>query len=181
MAKPFAKSEDPDQMLHSTASDLGLHCSHVTLLGVSRLQMLHSTASDLGLHCSHVTLLGVSRLKWVEENRPFLTCSHLKTLKVDNIALDKWWYQVNIFLLLYKNIWSYEGHYLTETGQLFIHRDTTVVGCSSCFFPFYLKKKQHMLWVLIRSASAKADNAQLSRARADNPWLTSNKTELVKF
>ena len=81
MAKPLAKSEDPDQMLHSTAS-------------------------DLDLHCSQVTLLGVSRLKWVEENRRLPTCSHLKTLKVDNIALDKWWYQVSIFLLLYKHIWS---------------------------------------------------------------------------
>ena len=29
--------------------------------------MLHSATSDLGLHCLLVFLLGVSRLKWVEE------------------------------------------------------------------------------------------------------------------
>ena len=31
-----ANSEYPDQMLHSAASDLGLHCLPITLLGVSR-------------------------------------------------------------------------------------------------------------------------------------------------
>ena len=38
MAKLFANSGDPDQTLHSAASDLGLHCWPFTLLGVSRLQ-----------------------------------------------------------------------------------------------------------------------------------------------
>ena len=38
MAELFANSGDPDQMPHSTASDLGLHCLQKTLLGVSRLQ-----------------------------------------------------------------------------------------------------------------------------------------------
>ena len=38
MAKLFANSGDPDQTLHSVASDLGLHCLSITLLGVSRLQ-----------------------------------------------------------------------------------------------------------------------------------------------
>ena len=38
MAKLFANSGDPDQMLHSVASDLGLHCLPSTLLRVSRLQ-----------------------------------------------------------------------------------------------------------------------------------------------
>ena len=38
MAKLFANSGDPDQMPHSVASDLGLHCLPITLLGVSRLQ-----------------------------------------------------------------------------------------------------------------------------------------------
>ena len=37
MAKVFENSGDPDQMLHSAASDLGLHCLPVTILGVSRL------------------------------------------------------------------------------------------------------------------------------------------------
>ena len=35
MVALFANSEDPDQMPHSTASDLGLHCLRNTLLGVS--------------------------------------------------------------------------------------------------------------------------------------------------
>ena len=38
-------------------------------------QMPHSVASDLGLHCLPVTLLGVSRLKWVKG--PFLTWFHM--------------------------------------------------------------------------------------------------------
>ena len=43
MAKLFANSEDPDQMLHSAASDLGLHCLPITLLGVSQLQWVKRT------------------------------------------------------------------------------------------------------------------------------------------
>ena len=38
MAKLYANSGDPDQMPHSAASDLGLHCLPITLLRVSRLQ-----------------------------------------------------------------------------------------------------------------------------------------------
>ena len=38
MVELFAKSEDSDQTPHSAASDLGLHCLPITLLGVSRLQ-----------------------------------------------------------------------------------------------------------------------------------------------
>ena len=36
MAKLFANSGDPDQMLHSAASDLVLHCLPITLLRVSQ-------------------------------------------------------------------------------------------------------------------------------------------------
>ena len=38
MVELFAKSGDSDQTLQSAASDLGLHCLPITLLGVSRLQ-----------------------------------------------------------------------------------------------------------------------------------------------
>ena len=38
MGELFANSEDPDQMPHSAASDLGLHCLLITCLRVSRLQ-----------------------------------------------------------------------------------------------------------------------------------------------
>ena len=42
-AKLFANSGDPDQMPHSVASDLGMHCLPITgiLLGVSRLQWVN--------------------------------------------------------------------------------------------------------------------------------------------
>ena len=43
MAKLFANSGDPDQTLRSVASDLGLRCLPVTLLGVSRLQWVTLT------------------------------------------------------------------------------------------------------------------------------------------
>ena len=38
MAEVFANSEVPDQMPHSAASDLGLHCLPNTLLGISQQQ-----------------------------------------------------------------------------------------------------------------------------------------------
>ena len=40
MAKLFANSPDPDYMLHSAVSDLGLHYLPITLLGVSRLKWI---------------------------------------------------------------------------------------------------------------------------------------------
>ena len=42
MAKLCSNSGDTDQMLHFTASDLGLHCLPITLLGVSRLKWVNS-------------------------------------------------------------------------------------------------------------------------------------------
>ena len=38
MAKLYANSGDPDQMPHSVASDLSLHCLPITLLGASGLE-----------------------------------------------------------------------------------------------------------------------------------------------
>ena len=37
MVELFANSTDPDQKPHSAASDLGMLCLTITLLGVSRL------------------------------------------------------------------------------------------------------------------------------------------------
>ena len=42
MAKLFANSGDPDQMLRSAASDLGLHCLPITRLRVSRLKWVNA-------------------------------------------------------------------------------------------------------------------------------------------
>ena len=41
-AKLFVNRGDPDQMLHSVESDLGLHCLSVKLLGVSGLKWVTS-------------------------------------------------------------------------------------------------------------------------------------------
>ena len=41
MVELFANCGDPDQMPHSAASDLGLHCLPITLLWVSRLQWVN--------------------------------------------------------------------------------------------------------------------------------------------
>ena len=38
MVEIFANSEDPDQTPQNVASDRGLHCLPITLLGVSSLQ-----------------------------------------------------------------------------------------------------------------------------------------------
>ena len=39
MAKLFANSGDPDQMPHSVASDLVLHCLSITLFGGHKTEM----------------------------------------------------------------------------------------------------------------------------------------------
>ena len=41
MDKLFTNGGDPDQTPRSAASDLGLHCLPMTLLGVSRLNVLY--------------------------------------------------------------------------------------------------------------------------------------------
>ena len=51
MAELFANSGDPDQMPHTMASDLDLHCLQITLFGVSRLngltlKVLSKTVAD---------------------------------------------------------------------------------------------------------------------------------------
>ena len=42
MDKLFVNGGDPDQMLHSAVSDLGLHCLPIILLVVSRLKWVKS-------------------------------------------------------------------------------------------------------------------------------------------
>ena len=48
MTELFANSGDPDQTPRFAASDLGLHCLPITLLGVSRI---HGVKSDLFWCC----------------------------------------------------------------------------------------------------------------------------------
>ena len=40
MAELFVNNGDPDQIPHSTASDLGLHSLPIALLGISRLKLV---------------------------------------------------------------------------------------------------------------------------------------------
>ena len=63
MAKLFANSGDPDQMPHSAASDLGLHCLPITLLWVSRLQWvkLCSVSRHMFLLMTFTNLLYILR------------------------------------------------------------------------------------------------------------------------
>ena len=45
MVELFANSGDPDQTPQNAASDLGLHCLPITLLGVSRLNIHKDTST----------------------------------------------------------------------------------------------------------------------------------------
>ena len=60
MVEVFANSGDPDQMPYSVASDLGLHCLSVTLLGVSRLQWVNSHPSIFYMYWYVMLLLFIS-------------------------------------------------------------------------------------------------------------------------
>ena len=55
MVELFANSGDPDEMLHSAVSDLGLHCLPITCLGVCNgLNCIDIMKVGLGLCCSRV-------------------------------------------------------------------------------------------------------------------------------
>ena len=47
MVELFGNSGEPDQMPHSAASDLGLHCLPVILLGVSRLHWVNKYCNKI--------------------------------------------------------------------------------------------------------------------------------------
>ena len=66
----FANSGDLDQMPHTAASDLGLHCLPTTVLGISRLQWVKSYQDNdniydsvsLSLFQHYLTLVMVNKL-----------------------------------------------------------------------------------------------------------------------
>ena len=65
MVELFANSGYSDQMPHSAASDLGLHCLPITLLGVSRLQLINKHLLHIldGLWCIlNLTLVLLNKL-----------------------------------------------------------------------------------------------------------------------
>ena len=60
MVELFANSGDPDQMPHSTASDMGLHCLPFTLLEISSLQwvnLCHSLSNLADNKISNIFLI----------------------------------------------------------------------------------------------------------------------------
>ena len=57
MVELFENSGDPDQMLHSVASDLGLHCLPNTLLGDSRLQCVKGAVHSWTNFCREITFV----------------------------------------------------------------------------------------------------------------------------
>ena len=62
MIELFANSGDPDQMPHSAAPDLGLHCLPITPLGVYRLQWVNIKISTLfPLNFLHLSALSGKR------------------------------------------------------------------------------------------------------------------------
>ena len=72
MVELFANSGDPDQTPRSVASDLGLHCLPITLLGVFRLHSInqvcmHSTpyllTSPLRKTSNRITTLALQKKK----------------------------------------------------------------------------------------------------------------------
>ena len=58
MVELFADSGDPDQTPRSAASDLGLHCLPISLLGVSRLPWVR-TPVVISAHCSKAISLSL--------------------------------------------------------------------------------------------------------------------------
>ena len=62
MAELFANNVDPDQMPHSAASGLGLHCLPITLLQVSRLQWVKERS---WLHYDETTTLYFIMCAWL--------------------------------------------------------------------------------------------------------------------
>ena len=56
MVDQFTNSGDTDQTPHSVASDLGLHCLPVTLLGLSRLQWVRALLMSTYNLCFHVEI-----------------------------------------------------------------------------------------------------------------------------
>ena len=94
MVELFANSGDPDQMPHSAASDLGLHCLPFIFLGVSRLQWVNLVSVEaLGsrglflvyhmlfflpltqeqLSLTKILLTGLLNLDW---NKQMFKCTH---------------------------------------------------------------------------------------------------------
>ena len=55
MVELFANSGDPDQTPRSAASDLGMHCVPVILLGVSSLQLVKYLSDNIMIN-NQITL-----------------------------------------------------------------------------------------------------------------------------
>ena len=103
MAKLFTNSGDPDQTLHSGASDLGLHCLPITIfLGVSWLQWVNITI-HLTASMEIIQIIPWIHKFWTPQN---LLLVH-KPSPISGLIqqMTKWWYS---FLFFPENrIWHY--------------------------------------------------------------------------
>ena len=85
MVKIFANSRDPDQMPHSAASDLGLHCLPVTRLGVFSLQWVKVNIWLLPVSSTHIgatPVMASSVLKTYSEKKQNFNFKHLKMVQL---------------------------------------------------------------------------------------------------
>ena len=78
----FANSADSDQTPRSAASDLGLHCLTITLLGVSRLQWVKKHRYIVNENDSEMKILSpfsllLKELLWKERICPSSLCEKL--------------------------------------------------------------------------------------------------------
>ena len=67
MAKLFENCGDPDQMVHSAASDMGLHCMQITLYGGLQTKVVNGCAFS---YCGLIAQRGHSLLG---EHRKFVS------------------------------------------------------------------------------------------------------------
>ena len=112
----YANSADPDQIPHSLASDLGLQCLPITLLGVTRLKWVNLSTMATSLQqkiygppnngCHKEVVLYVPRMPFrftwlifmVIDNKVLLY-KKKKKKKKNVIAPDNMGYQATIFLI----------------------------------------------------------------------------------
>ena len=136
MAKLFANSGDPDQMPHSAASDLGLHCLPITPLGVSQLQWVKGwwacARMQVDLHLYTVKPV-LSKHLWVSQK--WL----LKT--------GAFWIQVNFYFITFNGILNCDILMLSTLGKNFSRQHSEII---SLFFP------ENRIWHLMQIVSSGA-------------------------
>ena len=143
----MTNSVDPDQMPHSVASDLGLHCLFMAIgLPANVFKSCnckgrvannvdsdqHSAASDQGLHCMPRTVYPKMYDKY----------STVKT---------KWWG----FCESWDCFYYIRKTCLYNFDPLKPHFYIVKLGFRGVYIIFLISAQKHRLWVLVRTASAR--------------------------